>query len=167
MARFIAIFLVMCGIAFRVHAVDRKLDGWGDFKFGMSAEKARSIAGENAKFSDGYFSFDTTINEDQYRVNVLHRTGSVHEISLNEKEKHSRAVDCSVAWDKTFGFIKEKYGNPDSEPKIIHNRFVFQVNALFSFVNNARISASVYLSEGIPCYMRIAYIGPKKGGGQF
>jgi hypothetical protein len=153
----------------------QSLSGFQNFRFGMLEQDIRRIAKIEAKSNEAEGTFLNgakliEINGLSYRVRFLLKGGKLYRVRLS-RESTASDGQCDAYFDRVFGLVQAKYGNPDEAPersKLLDGISTIRI-AAFTFRDGGQITASAtYFETDRTCTVLVAYTtGRAKQGSSF
>lgn len=164
------IILGLCILTLPSQAIsaDRsKLNGFGQFQFGMFERALRSSVEISRVTNEDegrrlYAKKMTRIAGNNYEMSFLLKSGRLDRINLM-REFQASDTSCTNAFNSEFGKISVRYGRSDFEPeRSIHARLAATTYAPFTFEDGATIKlGSFYLSK--KCSLSVVYSRGEEG----
>ncbi|HMB40369.1 MAG TPA: hypothetical protein VKM37_00225 [Balneolaceae bacterium] len=174
-----SLMLLLLSLSLSCHNENRKtLKGYGDFLFGMSEMEVRNKINVTSEKTGSIFDYgplqildaagEIDIGGMKFRRRLYFKKNRLILIQLINKETESK-VGCDFRFDRAFGLIKAKYGNPDMDIKK-KDFDITKVSVIkFTFGDSAIITlGGTWVSKSMndvvdECELRITYEAPKGG----
>ena len=140
---FAVIAFVIAGLAPQVLAAERDtLSGFRDFRFGMNEQELRELVEiDEKKIQDNETELGATeriiIDGTAYKLGFSLKENKLYYIGLHAESEDP--LTCVRRFERIFGLVKAKYGDPDDDPEYENNHGMETKSVNFTFQDGARI----------------------------